>query len=115
MRDLLRDEALEPTHTPLGVDPTYQAETLKRLREFENTGRRARFERDDLIVANALSNSLSRRDMGRAIGVSRSRIDQIISSHYAMLQERRNIEGAARVARHMRRRGAQVAPRLGDA
>lgn len=106
VRDVLPEEDLEPTHTPLGVDPTYQAEALKRLRELENTGRAARFERDDLIVANALSNSLSRRDMGRAIGVSRSRIDQIISSHYAMLQERRNIAGAVRVARHMRRSGA---------
>jgi hypothetical protein len=101
MKEMLPDEDLQPTHTPLGVDATYQAETLRRLRELENTGRRARFERDDLIVANALSNSLSRPDMGRAIGVSRSRIDQIISSHYAMLQERRNVAGAARVARHM--------------
>lgn len=101
MKDILPDQDLQPTHTPLGVDPTYQGETLKRLRELENAGRTARFERDDLIVANALSNSLSRPDMGHAIGVSRSRIDQIISSHYAMLQERRNAALAARVARHM--------------
>src|SRR4051794_18620567 len=101
MKDLLPDDPLQPTHTPLGVDRGYQAETLNRLRALENTGRRARFDRDDLIVANALSNSLSRPDMARAIGVSRSRIDQIIRSHYELLQERRNVAAAEQTARHM--------------
>jgi hypothetical protein len=106
MKDLLSDDGLEPTHTPLGVDRPYQATTMLRLRELENRGRQARFDRDDLIVANALSNSLSRPDMARAIGVSRSRIDQIINNHSALLQERRNAAGAALVARHSPPRSA---------
>jgi hypothetical protein len=101
MKPLLPDEELRPTHTPFAVDPEVQAETLRRLRRLENDGRLARFERDDLIVANALSNSLSRPDMARAIGVSRSRVDQIISRHYALLQEHRNAAAAAPVARHL--------------
>ena len=106
MKELLPTEMLQPTHTPLGVDRDYQVETLGRLRELENAGRRVRFDRDDLIAANALSNSLSRPDMARAIGVSRSRIDQIISSHHAVLQRRRNDAAAERVARHSRPRGS---------
>jgi hypothetical protein len=39
--------------------------------------------------------------MARAIGVSRSRVDQIISRHYALLQRQRNAAAAAQVARHM--------------
>src|SRR4051812_37099166 len=101
MKDLLPLEDLQPTHTPFGVDPAWQAETLTRLRELENAGRQTQFERNDLIVANALSNSVSRPDMARAIGVSRSRVDQIISSHWTMLQQRRNAAAAEGVARHM--------------
>ena len=94
MKNLLPEDELTPTHTPLGVDPARQAEYLRELRALENQGRQAEFDRNDFIVARALSNSLSRPDMARAIGVSRSRIDQIIRSHHQLLQDRRNAAAA---------------------
>jgi hypothetical protein len=97
----LPDEALRPTHTRLGVDPERQAESMRHLRELENRGRQAEYDRNDLLCALALSNSLSRPDMGRAIGVSRSRIDQLIHSHYQLLQDRKAAAAAEQVARHM--------------
>jgi hypothetical protein len=101
VKELLPDEDVRPTHTPPGVDADRQAETLQRLRGLENRGRQSRFQRDDLIVANSLSHSLTRRDMGRAIGVTRSRIDQIIASHSAQLQSQRNATLADQARRHV--------------
>jgi hypothetical protein len=101
MKPPLPDEDIRPTHTPLGVDPEYQAKTLRRLRELENEGRRARFDRDDLMVANSLSNSLSRRDMAHAIGVTKARVDQVLASHSHLLQQRRERALHERTARHL--------------
>jgi hypothetical protein len=101
MKTPLQDEDLRPTHTPLGVDAERQAESMHRLRELENRGRRAEYERNDLLCALALSNSLSRPDMGRAIGVSRSRIDQLIRHHYELVQDRKATAAAEQIARHM--------------
>ena len=101
MKELLPDEPLEPTHTPLGVDPARQADTLRSLRALENEGRDAEFRRNDFMYAQALSNSVSRPDMAHAIGVSRSRVDQLIREHHELLQARRNAEAAVRTARHM--------------
>jgi hypothetical protein len=101
MKPLLPDDDLRPTHSPLGVDPDLQAESMRRLRELENRRRAAEYERNDLMCALALSNSLSRPDMGHAIGVSRSRVDQLIRQHFEMLQARRNAAAADQYARHM--------------
>jgi hypothetical protein len=101
MTSLLPDEDLRPTHTPYGAVPEWQAETMRRLRELENRGRQAEFDRNDLMAACALSSSLSRPDMARAIGKSRSRVDQILSQHAAMLQERKAAAQAEQVARHL--------------
>jgi hypothetical protein len=94
-------EDLQPTHTPLGVDPVEQAETLRRLRAFENEGRMARFRRNDLLAAAVLSHTVSRPDMARAIGVSVSRLNQIVAGHAQLLQHKRNLAAAERVARHL--------------
>ena len=117
MKDLLPDEDLRPTYTPLGVDPESQAESLCELRELANGGRAYEWRRNDRVVALALSHSLSRTDMARAIGVSRSRVDQLIAQHYQRLQD----EGAAamheRVNRHLperlRHQLGTVLPKLG--
>jgi len=101
MKTPLPNEDLRPTHTPLGVDAERQAKSMRRLRELENRGRRAEYARNDLLYALALSNSLSRPDMGRAIGVSRSRIDQLITHHYELVQGRKAAAAAQQVARHM--------------
>jgi hypothetical protein len=102
MRDLLPgDEDLRPSHTPLGVDADSQAESMRELRALENTGLAARWLRDDRMVALALSNSLSRPDMARAIGVSRSRVDQLIATHYQRLQDERTAALLARAALHL--------------
>jgi hypothetical protein len=58
-------------------------------------------ERDGLMTAWALSNSLSRQDMSVATGLVKSRVDQIIRE---TCEHERGItaqECADRVARHM--------------
>ena len=104
MKSLLPDEELYPTHTPAGVDPDLQADALRQLRRLHNAGLQAEFDRNDLMVANALSHSLSRPDMARAIGVSRSRVDQILAAHWQFLQDQRN-----EVAAELNRRRGPVA------
>lgn len=100
MEALLPDEDLRPTHTPFGAQPDWQAETMQRLRELENRGRQAELERNDLMAACALSGSLSRPDMARSIGKSRSRVDQILHQHATLLATRNAVAAAARTARH---------------
>jgi len=73
---------------------------MRRLRGLENQGRQAEYDRNDLMAACALSGSLSRPDMGRAIGRSRSRVDQILREHAQLLEERNAATAAERVARH---------------
>jgi hypothetical protein len=101
MKDLLPDDDdLRPSHTPLGVDQESQAESMRELRALENAGRAARWLRDDRLVALAMSNSLSRPDMARSIGMSRPRVDQLIADHYKRLQDERTAELLARAVRH---------------
>jgi hypothetical protein len=99
MKEPLADEDLRPTHTPFAVDPDRQADSMRQLRDLENRGRLAEQERNGLMYALALSNSLSRPDMARAIGVSRSRVDQLLREHHDLLEARRAAEAAERVAR----------------
>jgi hypothetical protein len=101
MKELLPEEDLLPTHTPFGVNPEWQRESLRTLRSLENEGRHAEFRRNDYMYAQALSTSLSRPDMARAIGVSRSRVDQILRAHHDLLQTRRNRAAAEATARHL--------------
>ncbi|MCW2983822.1 MAG: hypothetical protein JWR63_1392 [Conexibacter sp.] len=101
MKNLLPDEDLRPTHTPLGVDPESQAASLRELRELTNAGRAVTWWRDDRMVALAQSNSISRPDMARAIGLSPSRVDQLIADHYKMLQDQKNAAARERVLRHL--------------
>lgn len=101
VKPLLPTEDLCPTHTRLGVDPERQAESMRRLRELENRGRQAEYDRNDLLCALALSNSLSRPDMARSIGVSRSRVDQLIRDHYSLVLDRRAAAAITQFARHM--------------
>lgn len=102
-KEPLPDEDLRPTHTPMGVDPDSQAANLRELRALENAGRSAIWLRDDRMVALALSGSVSRPDMARAIGVSTSRVDQLIAAHHARLDEQRTAELRERAQRHLPR------------
>jgi hypothetical protein len=72
--DLLPDEAIEPTSTPPGTE---YAEQLEILRELQNAIPAAQLARDQRLAALARSGTISRRDMARACGLSKSRIDQI--------------------------------------
>jgi hypothetical protein len=101
MKEPLPDDDLRPTHTPLGVDPLSQAESMRELRALTNLGRAADWLLADRLVALALSNSVSRPDMARAIGLSRSRVDQIIANHYKSLQDQRAAAARERVLRHL--------------
>ena len=101
MARAIRKEDLEPTFTPPGVDRERQRETLQQLYDLEMASRSARDERDELILANALSHSLSRGDMGRAVGLSRSRIDQLIAQRSAALGEARTRALRERARRHL--------------
>jgi hypothetical protein len=101
MRDPLPDEDLRPTHTPLGVDPESQAASLRELRALENAGRSATWLRNDHMLALALSNSVSRPDMARAIGVSPSRVDQLIAAHHKRLADKRTSALREQAQRHL--------------
>jgi hypothetical protein len=101
MKQPLRDEDLRHTHTPLGVDPEGQSASLRELRALENAGRSAMWLRNDRMLALALSGSVSRPDMARAIGVSPSRVDQIIAAHHKQLADQRTAALRERANRHL--------------
>jgi hypothetical protein len=98
---LLPDEALEPTSTPAGITLAKQREILRELRALQNTIPAAQFARDDRLAALALSGSVSRRDMARACGLNKSRIDQIIAQHTERLPKDRNAAREETLRRHM--------------
>lgn len=77
----LPDEILEPTYTPPNVELAVQREYLHELRELQNAIPTAQLARDERVTALARSGAVSRRDMARACGLNKSRIDQIIASH----------------------------------
>jgi hypothetical protein len=98
---LLPDEDLEPTHPVHDVPFDSQAESMRQLREAQNGAALGYRERDDLMTAWALSNTLSRQDMALATGLAKSRVDQIIRETYD-LERSNSARGCAdRVARHM--------------
>jgi hypothetical protein len=90
------DGDLEPTSTPAGVDRERQIESMRELRELSNDIAHAYFARDDRMLALALSGSLSRKDMARATGLNKSRVDQIIremADRYPSLRLRDKLTG----------------------
>jgi hypothetical protein len=72
-------EAIEPTSTPTGTEHAEQLEILRELRALQNAIPAAQLARDQQLAAIARSGTLSRRDMARACGLAKSRIDQIIA------------------------------------
>lgn len=79
--DLLPDEAIEPTSTPPGTEHSEQLEILRELRALQNAIPAAQLARDQRLAAIARAGTVSRRDMARACGLNKSRVDQIISAH----------------------------------
>lgn len=97
---LLPGEPVEPTHTPPGTTPDIQREILHELRQLQNAIPLAQLARNDRLTSLAMSGTVSRKDMARACGLNKSRIDQIIAAHATRIQIERNVAGAARVRRH---------------
>jgi hypothetical protein len=77
--DLLPDEAIEPTSTSPGAEYVEQLEILRELRALQNAIPAAQLARDQHLAALARSGTVSRRDMARACGLAKSRVDQIIA------------------------------------
>jgi hypothetical protein len=80
--DLLPDEDLRPTHPVPHVALDVQAASMCTLRALHNEIPLGYQRRDGQMTAWALSNSLSRPDMGIATGLAKSRVDQIIRDNY---------------------------------
>jgi hypothetical protein len=97
----LPDEPIEPTHTPPGTTAEVQRKILGELRQLQNAIPAAQLRRDDRLTALALSGTVTRKDMARACGLNKSRIDQIIAAHAHRIQAIRNAEAEARMRRHM--------------
>ena len=79
---LLPEADLEPTNPIQDVPLDSQAESMRLLRAAHNQAAIGYRERDGLMTAWALSNSLSRQDMAVATGLAKSRVDQIIRETY---------------------------------
>jgi hypothetical protein len=89
------------TSTPLGVTAEKQREILSEIRVLQNAIPVAQFARDDRLAALALSGAVSRRDMARACGLNKSRIDQIIATHAQRFEDDRNGLLLERARSHM--------------
>jgi hypothetical protein len=97
---MLAEVDLRPTQPITDVSLESQAEKMQELRAAQNRGARGYGERDNLMVAWALSNTLSRADMAVAIGRAPSRVNQIIRSTSAREAEKRTRDLHIRAARH---------------
>ena len=97
----LDDPALRPEQPVPGVDQDVQAASMRTLRELHNEIPNGYIKRDRQMQAWALSNSLSRHDMARAIGVHKTRVDQIVRELTLLDQERKAREIIARIRPHM--------------
>jgi hypothetical protein len=98
--DVLPEVDLRPTQPVPNVSLESQAEKMRELRAAQNRGALGFRERDNLMVAWALSNTLSRADMAVAIGRAPSRINQIIRATSAREAELRTRELRDRASRH---------------
>ena len=97
----LPDEDLTPTRPIRDVPIAVQRDHMRELRESQNQIVNAHAIRDSLMLAWALSNTLSRHDMALATGLAKSRVDQLIREAAERDITRRNAEAAERVRRHM--------------
>lgn len=94
-------QEFKPTHTPPGVKPKDQVRFMMELNGAASSISSTYQRRNDLIHALSLSGTLSRRDMARATGLNKSRIDQIIRSEFEAKREVEIEEAKSRVARHV--------------
>lgn len=97
----LDDLDLEPTNPVHGVPSERQVEAMRELRELHNSIGTSYRARDERMAALALSDSLSRQDMAKAVGLNKSRIDQILRELAQEDQQLKNAAAVERVARHM--------------
>lgn len=75
-------ETLSPTYTPAGISVENQIGLMRELQAASSALEDASRRRNELIHALSISGSLSRKDMGRATNLSKSRIDQIIVEEF---------------------------------
>jgi hypothetical protein len=99
--ELLLDEDLQPANPVHGVAIEVQAESMRKLRAMHNEIPSSTIQRDRQMQAWALSNSLSRQDMAVAVGLAKSRVDQIIRDLTLLDQARKAREAYERLRRHM--------------
>lgn len=92
---------LQPENPVHGVAIEGQAEAMRELRELHNSIGSSYRARDERMMALALSDSLSRQDMAVAVGLNKSRIDQILRELALADQHLKNVAAAERVGRHM--------------
>jgi len=76
--EVLPDEDLQPQNPVRDVPLDRQAEAMRELRAMHNEIPNGFIRRDRQMQAWALSNSLSRQDMAIAVGMHKSRVDQLI-------------------------------------
>ncbi len=74
---------------------------MRKLRAMHNEIPNSTINRDRHMQAWALSNSLSRQDMAIAVGLVKSRVDQIIRDMTLLDQARNAREAYERLRRHM--------------
>lgn len=99
--EVLPDENLQPTHPVDNVPVKTQAKLMRKLRAMHNQIPNAIIKRDRQIQAWALSNSLSRHDMAIAVGMHKSRVDQIIRDLTLLDDARKARAALERLRRHM--------------
>lgn len=98
--EVLPEVDLLPVQPVPNVSLESQAEKMRELRAAQNRGANGYRERDNLMAAWALSNTLSRADMAAAIGRAPSRVNQIIRATAAREAEIRTQKLHARAAPH---------------
>jgi hypothetical protein len=76
----LPDEQLEPTSSTPGAAYAEQCEALRELRNLHNAISAAHLARDARLTELAQNRTVSRRDMARACGLAKSRVDQILAA-----------------------------------
>lgn len=99
--EVLPEKDLQPTNPVQGIPLEVQAESMRQLRAMHNAIPTSTINRDRKMQAWALSNSLSRQDMAVAVGLVKSRVDQIIRDLTLLDQARNAHDAYERLRRHM--------------
>ncbi len=97
---LLPEDDLAPQSPVPDVSRDSQAEKMRELRAAQNRAVHGYRERDGLMLAWATSNTLSRADMAVAVGLAKSRVDQIIREGHEAEAARAAAPGVERARRH---------------